>query len=149
MKLYQNLLWISGLIFFIFSGCSKDPVEISNVPSISFVSVTPTLVKEYTDSLVFTIDYEDGDGDLGENTSGVENFFLVDSRNEVTYKFRIPQLAPGNSNIAIRGKLSVKLDNTAITDGSPSQSFSYKIYVKDRSGNLSNTINSSVIKVTK
>jgi hypothetical protein len=129
-------------------ACKKVD-EIGPIPEIEFVSVTPGNVQEYADSLVFTIKYRDGDGDLGENTSGAENFFLADSRNNVIYKFRIPQLAPDNSSIIIEGNLNVTLANTAIIDGSNSQTFTYSIYVKDRAGNQSNTVVTSPVTVTQ
>ncbi len=129
-------------------ACKKAD-EIGPIPEIEFVSVTPGNVQEYADSLVVTIKYRDGDGDLGENTSGAENFFLADSRNNVIYKFRIPQLAPDNSSIIIEGNLNVTLANTAIIDGSNSQTFTYSIYVKDRAGNQSNTVVTSPVTVTQ
>ncbi len=129
-------------------SCKKTE-EIGPIPEIEFISVTPGNVQEYADSLVFTIKYRDGDGDLGENTSGAENFFLADSRNNVIYKFRIPQLAPDNSSIIIEGNLNVTLANTAIIDGSNSQTFTYSIYVKDRAGNQSNTVVTSPVTVTQ
>ncbi len=127
----------------------KKAEEIGPIPEIEFISVTPANVQEYADSLVFTIKYRDGDGDLGENTSDAENFFLADSRNNVIYKFRIPQLAPDNSSIIIEGNLNVTLANTAIIDGSASQTFTYSIYVKDRAGNQSNTVITSLVTVTQ
>lgn len=132
----------------LFTGC-KPHEEIGPIPEIEFVSVTPQTVKEFTDSLVFTISYRDGDGDLGENHPDAENFFLSDSRNNVIYKFRIPQLAPDDANIIIEGKLHITLANTAITNGSNSQTFTYGIYVKDRAGNQSNTVTTSPVTVTK
>ncbi|MGE0634900.1 MAG: hypothetical protein AB7P01_00560 [Bacteroidia bacterium] len=136
------------LVSVVLVACKKAD-ETGPIPEIEFISVTPQNVQEYTDSLVFTIKYRDGDGDLGENTSGAENFFLADSRNNVIYKFRIPQLAPDNSNIIIEGNLNVTLANTAIIDGSSSQTFTYSIYVKDRAGNQSNTVVTSPVTVTQ
>ncbi len=139
-----------AVLFFIslaLVSCKKEE-EAGPIPEIEFISVTPQNVHEYTDELIFTIKYRDGDGDLGENDSDAENFFLADSRNNVIYKFRIPQLAPDNSSIIIEGNLNVTLANTAIIDGSSSQTFTYSIYVKDRAGNQSNTVTTSSVTVT-
>lgn len=140
------LLLLSGII--LIASCKKEEVEISDVPEIEFVSVTPQNVIEYQDSLVFTISYRDGDGDLGENGNNIDNFFLTDSRNDVTYKFRIQQLAPDNANIPIQGDLNIVLQNTAVLNGQASESFTYSMYLKDRAGNQSNTVTSSTITVT-
>jgi hypothetical protein len=67
----------------------------------------------------------------------------------VIYEYRISQLAPDGSNIAIRGNLVVSVKNTAITNGSTSESLSYSLYVKDRAGNQSNTITTSAVSVVK
>jgi hypothetical protein len=143
VKYFLFILLFSCVIF----SCKKDPELISSTPEITFVSLTPATVKEYKDSMVFTISYRDGDGDLGENNAAAENLFLTDTRNNVTYKFRIPQLAPDASSIAIQGKLDVILNNTGITDGSASQTFTYNMYVKDRSGKQSNTVTTSAVTV--
>ena len=134
----RNLVLVF-LVSVALAACKKAD-EIGPIPEIEFISVTPQNVQEYTDSLVFTIKYRDGDGDLGENDPDAENFFLADSRNNVIYKFRIPQLAPDNSSIIIEGNLNVTLANTAIIDGSASQTFTYSIHLKDRAGNQSNTV---------
>jgi hypothetical protein len=148
MKNYIKGIFCFALVSLALVSC-KEEEEISPIPEIEFVSVTPQSVHEYTDSLVFTISYRDGDGDLGENDPDAENFFLADSRNNVIYKFRIPQLAPDNANIIIDGNLNVTLANTAIIDGSTSQTFTYSIYVKDRAGNQSNTVTTSSVTVTQ
>lgn len=138
------------IIFFLaIASCKKDDSTISDIPAIEFVSVTPAAVVEYQDKLTFTISYIDGNGDLGENSSTVKNLFLTDSRNNVTYKYRVQQLAPDGASIAIKGNLSVELNNTGITDGSNSQTFTYSIYVVDRAGNQSNIVTSTPVVVTK
>ena len=129
-------------------SCKKDN-SISTTPEIAFVSVSPSVVKEYKDSIVFTISYRDGDGDLGENNADAKNLFLTDNRNGITYQFRISQLAPTGSSVAIKGNLNVVLNNTGITNATSSQTVSYNIYVKDRAGNQSNTITTSAITVSQ
>src|SRR5690349_8693384 len=80
------------LLFYIFiaacffTSCKKDekiesvPPTYSDVPEISFVSVTPTTADAYGEPLTFTISYRDGDGDLGENSSSAHNLYLTDNR---------------------------------------------------------------------
>jgi hypothetical protein len=146
-----TILKVVGVLVFclMISSCKKDETAISAVPEITFVSVTPTAVKEFQDSLIFTISYKDGDGDLGENSPDVKNLFLTDNRIGVTYSYRIQQLAPDGANISIQGNLNTVLKNIAITDSSASQQATFSIYVVDRAGNKSNTVNSSVVNVSK
>ncbi len=144
-----------GIIFFLICAifsCKKkaaeEPAPKENL-SIEFVSISPSSAKEYSDSIAITFSYDDLDGDLGQNDPNVTNLFVTDSRNSVEYQYRISQLAPSGSNIHIKGKLNVVIKNTAITNGSTSQSVSYSVYCKDRAGNRSNTITSSSITVVK
>lgn len=121
----------------------------STVPVISFISQNPSIVKAYKDSITFTIGYEDADGDIGENNANAENLFLIDNRINITYKYRIKQLAPSGTAIDIKGNLDVVLKSTDITDSSSSQTATYSIYLMDRAGNKSNTVTSGTITVNK
>lgn len=141
--------FIYYILIIIFISCKKDVSVISNIPEITFVSVHPEQVKEFKDSIRFTLSYRDGDGDLGENNSDVKNLFLTDNRNGVTYKYRIQQLAPDGAKITIEGKLNVVLNNTGITDNSTNQTYTYSIYIIDRANHKSNTITSQPVTVSK
>lgn len=128
------------------ASCDKS-TGISQIPEISFESVVPSVVTEYQDSLYFSISYRDGDGDLGQNNTDEHNLFIQDSRNQVTYGFRIQQLAPTNATIAIQGTIHVTLANTAIVNGGNSESVTYTVWVVDRAGNESNRVNTSTVTV--
>ena len=144
MKYFSLLLFLSIII----SSCKKKE-EQTTTPEIEFVSISPGSAVEYSNSITITISYDDLDGDLGENDASVSNLFVTDSRNSVQYNYRISQLAPDDANIHIRGNLNIVIKNTAITDGSSSQSVSYSVYLKDRAGNESNTVTTDAITVTK
>lgn len=137
------------LLTVLFSGCKKED-PISNTPSIKFLSITPNPAIKYQDEITITIEYTDGDGDLGENTPDVKNLFVTDSRNNVTYQFRIPQLSPDNANIIIRGNLNINLPPQGFVDDTKnSETVTYSIYVKDRAGNTSNTVQSALLTVVR
>ncbi|HOS48284.1 MAG TPA: hypothetical protein PLG57_06585 [Bacteroidia bacterium] len=144
----MHRLYLLVMISFLLSSCKKDDSsEMSSVPEIEMVSVTPLQPKEYSDSIVFTIRYKDGDGDLGENDPDVKNLFLTDNRIGITHQYRIQQLAPSGTTIAIEGNLNVVLNNLVITDSSATQNANFSIYVKDRAGNKSNVITSPTITI--
>lgn len=145
-KLFLLYIIFSSVLF----SCKKDEkVEISTTPAIEFVSISPGTAVEYQDKITIVVSYKDGDGDLGENAPDVKNLFLTDSRNNVTYQYRVSQLAPAGQAVAIQGSLVVELKNTAIVNGSTSEAVSYSVYVKDRAGNVSNTVSTSAITVTQ
>jgi hypothetical protein len=137
------------LSLIILTGCSKDEDEFSTTPEISFVSISPSTATEFSDNVTIIINYKDGDGDLGENKDGVKNCFVTDNRIGVVYEYRIKQLAPSGSAIAITGNLEIKLGGQTITDNSNQQSVSYTLYLKDRAGNSSNSVTTSAITIRK
>src|SRR5689334_24514478 len=93
-KVFMMLVPVLG----IFSSCHKDEAIDSNTPTIELVSVSSNNVLE-GDPLTFRIKYTDGDGDLGENDPNAKNLFLTDNRINVTYEYRIQELAPSGSSL--------------------------------------------------
>jgi hypothetical protein len=133
----------------IFCGCKKESPPFSAAPEISFIEISPAIATAFQDSITVIFSYKDGDGDLGENNANAENLFLTDNRINLEYKYRIKQLAPEGKQIPIKGTLSVILKNTSLTDSSNQQTATFSIYVKDRAGNISNTITSTPIEIVK
>ena len=140
----RKLIYI--LVGVLLLSCEKEEV-MSDTPIIDFISISPTTVQEYTDDIIITISYTDGDGDLGENNPDINNLFVEDNRNGIEYKFRIPELSPSGSTITIEGNFNITINGTGITDESSSQKVDYSIYVKDRAGNKSNIITTSSITI--
>ncbi len=150
MKPFKSYLVFTFLILsFAFFSCKKKKEEISVVPEIRLVEVSPLQIKEYKDKVVFNVYYKDGDGDIGENNDAVKNLFITDSRNAITYQLRVKQLAPEGSDVAIEGNLMVELNSAAILDGSNAQAVTYSLFLKDRAGNSSNTVSSTGVSIVK
>ncbi|MCC7232929.1 MAG: hypothetical protein IT242_08310 [Bacteroidia bacterium] len=144
--------WILLVLFVLWmetGGCKKDEIEFNPVPSIEFVAISPTSVNEFTDPVIITIKYTDGDGDLGENTTGVKNCFVRDNRIGITYPFRIQQLAPDHASIQITGNLDIDIGGQGITDSTLQQTATYSVFVTDRAGHQSNTITSGSVLIRK
>ena len=131
-------------------GCTDEGIEISNTPEIEFISISPQQVVAYEEKVIIRIKYVDGDGDLGENNPDVKNLTVTDSRNQVGFQFRIPELAPPGSELAITGELPIELDGVAIIDpDSQSEVVEYQVQLIDRAGNQSNMVNTDQIIVTR
>jgi hypothetical protein len=143
----MKLLKVFGSVLFVcvIASCKKDKPVYGETPEIEFVSVSNSSVNAYGQPLTFTISYQDGDGDLGENTADAHNLYLTDNRFGITYPYRISELCP-SSSIIIKGQLKIILENAGITGTSP-QSATFSIYVTDRAGHASNTVTSSVVTV--
>ena len=131
-------------------GCTDESVEISNSPQIEFLSISPQEVVAYKEKVIIRIKYIDGDGDLGENNPDVKNLIVTDSRNQVGFQFRIPELAPRGSEIAIAGELPIEMDGIPIiNEQAPSEVVSFSVQITDRSGNQSNIVETSPITVRR
>lgn len=147
--LKYTLYFVLCTLYWPFSACKKDKTESTTTPQIEFISISPSVAVEYSNSITIAFSYDDLDGDLGENDPAATNLFITDSRNNVIYNYRISQLAPDGANIHIQGNLNAVIKNTAITDGSASQSVTYSLYIQDRAGHISNTITTSAITITQ
>ena len=147
----KHLLRLLPLLFLLsgFGACKKEKSEWSEVPEIKFISVNPSSLVQFSSPLTITIEYRDGDGDLGENNPDVVTTFVTDSRNNITYQFRTQQLAPDNANVPITGRLNIEIPSVAVVGSGNSETFTYSIYLTDRKGNRSNTVSNSSVTVTK
>lgn len=137
------------VIIFSFSCKKEEGISFDPTPKIEYIGISPTVANEYTDSVTITIKYNDGDGDLGENTTTAKNCFVTDNRIGITYQYRIKQLAPDGANIPIEGNLNIELGGQGITDNSNQQSASYTIYLVDRAGHQSNFVTTAAISIRK
>jgi hypothetical protein len=141
----------------LFSACEKTEVKdddplgsISIVPSISLVSVSSSSVVEFKDSLVFTVFYRDGNGDVGFESADSMSLFLTDNRVPFTESYHIPPQAPAGASIAVQGNLSVVLSHTAIFDTTnATESTTYSIQLRDRLNNWSNVVTTGPITIRK
>jgi hypothetical protein len=145
---------LSALLLIASSGCNNDPV-FSVVPAIEFVDIQPREVKQFTDSMVVTIRFTDGDGDLGDQ--GVEkNMIIVDQRStltpeQATLEYTVPNLTPDARNPSIQGLIYIEVAPTAITPGRniPSEQTSFSIRLFDRAGHASNVVLTDEITILK
>ena len=80
----------------------------SIVPEISFISIGPSSIYQNKDSVVIRISYRDGDGDLGENNSDIENAEITNFRNNLTYNFRPSIRSLSSNNLGIKFKYNHK-----------------------------------------
>ena len=146
--MFNKVIQLIAVILFLYS-CKKETIEFDPIPKIEFIGISPIVANQYSDSVMVTIKYNDGDGDLGENAIGVKNCFVTDNRIGITYQYRIRQLAPDDTAIPIEDNLNIQLGGQGITDNSNQQSVSYTIFVTDRAGHQSNSITTSAITIRK
>ncbi|MEP7195666.1 MAG: hypothetical protein ABI851_04055 [Saprospiraceae bacterium] len=104
------------------------------------------------DSIWISIDFEDGDGDLGWGSSDArKDIFVIDRRtNIISDQFKMPDIPDSNGKL-ITGTFQIRnyttcciFPNNIPPCTSPPQfpldTISYEIYVKDRAGHESNHV---------
>lgn len=144
-----------GLIYLavFMSGCSGSqaddpPTHTLPIPTIQLISITPNTIRQYTDSLIFSIEYIDGNGDLGDANPDAQNLLVTDMRLGLIHKLRIPQLSP--TNVPIKGILTFTLKNIILQNTENNlENARFKIQVIDRAGNKSNELTTPDITITQ
>lgn len=119
-----------------------------------------------TDSIVITISFEDGDGDLGTNSTdtSIQNYYIALLKrksgiyNEVTLLTpgkRFPRLAPDDDYLGpLEGTLSLNaklthgfdINNPGTPDGLQyGDTIKFNVSIKDRADHMSNQIETSTL----
>lgn len=135
-------LFISGIALSLccLFSCKKEETGLSNVPQLELISIGPKQLVEFQDSVLIRLRYSDGDGDLGGVHPDSNNLFVLDSRIDLTYAYRIQELVPDSALVPIQGTLEVVLNGLFLVEDSISEQVRFKIYAKDKAGNRSNTV---------
>ncbi len=178
-KIFQKprLQRYSGGLFFIFLplglfSCVDIP-DFDNTPRIEFNSITKETVEvtefstQIVDKVTITVNFEDGDGDLGINSdeanddkyiqSGWANYQLityVKQRNGTFEKVDFiedammffPVLKPDGVAGPIKGKLDLHQDRYHTSFSTPNV-VKYEVRIRDRAMNVSNVIETDTITV--
>lgn len=137
-------------------ACKKSDLEndepsgpISEVPYIELRDFSPKTISEF-DSVVFTIFYRDGDGDLGQESADSLSLWITDERFPLTQGFHIPPLSPVDTAISIQGVFDVTLRNVILESASSSEeTVTFSIKMRDKAGNESNVVQSGELTVQK
>jgi len=138
-------------IYVLISGCTEVTLVEPQAggPFITFVSIEPTIVREFKDSIIITIKYQDSDGDLGHQNPDLELLSVHDLRLEKADGYRVTLLAPPEKKLSIEGELKIYLKNTFLLGTGDEESTSYELIMTDRAGNKSSPIVTDEIKIIR
>jgi len=132
------------------TSCTKyEEVKESELPVITYTSITPKMVKQFEENVVITINYKDGNGDLGHENPDDLSIYVKDNRLKKEDYYHLHLLSPPSKSIAIQGALDIHLKNTFLIGSGNSESTTYEIKIKDRAGNWSNSITTEPITINK
>jgi hypothetical protein len=150
MKFKYAILMFTGILMVSLIGaCKKDKLVYDEVPEINLISIEPTTVKQFQDTLVITIEYKDGDGDLGYEHPDSLSLSVLDARLNAPDFYFVKPLAPLGSTIAIQGELRFKLRSAFILGAGNQETTSYTVKLKDRKGNWSNEVVTPKVTINK
>ncbi len=140
-------------IIFMISCSDEDTYPIT--PEISFKSLEIFKNTSQNDSVVLTFSFTDGDGDLGsqiyDTLSRDVYVKFYELRNGVyvlfpdpfgAFNYRMPYLEPRGNNKSLKGDVRINVDYNILY---PNDTVKYELYIKDRAGHISNSIQSTSI----
>lgn len=156
-----SIIFIPIILLFLLSSCKKNHAEyisitnyelLGEVPTIEFESISTTDVIEYEDTIIFTIFYQDGNGDIGTLDPDASTIELIDNRDtaNLVFNYHLSPRAPAGTDIAIQGTLDVVLEHSIILDDSnASEETTFSLRIKDEAGNWSNAVESPTVTVNR
>jgi hypothetical protein len=140
------------IVVLAFLSCKKKEKSTSTPepPAIELISVTPSTVKEFKDSVLVKIKYKDRNGDLGDPSPDEHSLSIKDSRLANADTYHVKPLAPvSDKDIPIEGELTIKLNSLFLIGTGTSENATLVIKIKDRQGQWSNEITAPAITITK
>jgi len=147
-KLSITLL-VSGVLVVSCKKKKEEPVP-DPVPVIELVSITPSNLIQFKDSVLIKIKYKDNNGDLGEYSPEEHSLYVKDARLSKTDTYHVKPLAPpSDKNIPIEGELTVKLNSMFLLGTGNVELTTLTIKLRDRAGHWSNEIVTPQITINK
>lgn len=163
----KRILPISGVLFtvLLLMQCAKKPPTYPVEPFIEFSKASAERVQEY-DTVRFTLNFTDGDADLGPESSSKPTYqsqpcdlysdtsyfkdnhwslILLDHRDSCLEAKSLPYVEAKGKYASISGEiefttsaLTCKVRNCSPAPGCPDDTLVYTVFIKDRAGHLSN-----------
>jgi hypothetical protein len=106
------------------------------------------VVQEYG-TLVLTLRYKDGDGDLGGQPDNQPDLFLIDLRDSTLFpagydgiiRYNMPKFYEGPTPQSIQGTIEVSIPGIVrLNLNAPQEVVQFRVYIVDRAGHLSNEV---------
>lgn len=146
-KLYFLIIAFTILIC---SSCQNeaDP-PFSIVPEIKLLNVSHDTIVEYQDVLVLTVEYKDGDGDIGFLDPDVNAIFVRDARLENFDGFYIGPVTPIGANVPIQGQVDIEFPSVFLFGSRETETTRFYIKLLDRAGQESNMLETPPVVIKR
>ncbi len=143
---------IIAIISIIATSCNKK-TKMANVPKLTFKELSTKTIQAGSEGNVnISFLFEDGDGNIG---FGTNNLFLKDSRDTQLIPYTIPKIPDKfNPESGLKGVILVQFPAAFLllrtdTLHLNTDTLTWDIYMKDQAGNVSNTITTTPLVLTK
>lgn len=133
------------------NSCKKEedePVQ-NTAPTISIASLSADSVKEFVDSVIVEISYQDAQGNLGSIDPDVNDLEVKDSRLSQPDFYHVKPLAPEGFTLNISGKLRIRLSTLFLLGIGDQETATFTIRLRDQSGEWSAPVTSDPIKIVR
>jgi hypothetical protein len=133
------------------NSCKKEedePVQ-NTAPTISIASLSTDSVKEFVDSVIVEISYQDAQGNLGSIDPDVNDLEVKDSRLSQPDFYHVKPLAPEGFTLNIIGKLRIRLSTLFLLGIGDQETATFTIRLRDQSGEWSAPVTSDPIKIVR
>lgn len=149
-KLKYLSLLVSAVLWW---SCEKEEIvtgdpspPISEVPEIWLGTVLPQY--QQFDDVIIPVNYKDGNGDIGFADADSAVVFVTDNRNDLQFGFHVQPLTPEGVSVPITGTLEVVVENVILVNGtSAPESVTFTVQLRDRQGNWSNSVTTTVLTI--
>ncbi len=145
-SLLKGLLLSLVLLFLL--SCRRENIVFAVEPQIEFESLQPAVVQEFG-TLVLTLRYKDGDGDLGGRPDNQPDLFLIDLRDSTLFpagydgiiRYNMPKFYEGPTPQSIQGTIEVNIPGIIrLNPNVPQEVVQFRVYIVDRAGHHSNEV---------
>ncbi len=152
-------IWLLAALFAASVWACIDPPNYPDEPVLTFKNLSKTTLRQGLgtfDTTWVALGFTDGDGDLGDEDS--LSVFVIDERDQfLKAKYRLPFVPEEGAGNGISGEIRLRLNTSCCiypgnvqlpctpSSAFPTDTLIYEIYIRDRAGNESNRVQTSVI----
>ena len=129
---YYFLTVIGALGLMMTESCVPGEEPQSTVPTIKIISISPTQVTQFEETLLLELEYLDYDGDLGSEDPDEKTLSVLDSRLSTPDMYHIPPIAPTGEEVAIRGTLIIPLNKPFLLGNGNSEEVFFTVSIRDQ-----------------
>ena len=133
-----------------FSCKKKTEVDgFTEIPEITILSVTPTTVEAFDDSISILIEYKDLNGDIGQQNPDEFPLMVKDSRTPGADYYHVPPITPDLQEARTKGVFNLVLTSLFRLGNDSTERTTFTITLTDRSGNVSNAVETPEITIVE